>query len=104
MYEKTLSHYGKKGMKWGVRGETSRLSRLDRVASGTGSRADKTRVALTEVSTSSVKKNQGLSGAAANKAANIRIREERISLGKASVKDILARHGGDHIFDTGRKA
>jgi hypothetical protein len=100
--EDLLEHHGIKGMRWGVRRE-GRISRLERVGSGKGSTGDKLRVGLTEVSGLSRMRNNGLRGAAANKAANMRTRDARVASGHATVMDHLSRHGGDRIFDSGGK-
>lgn len=103
--DRALSHYGVKGMKWGVsRSRSKREGRLERVASGKGSKMDKLRVAATEVSSMSVAKNGGLKGAAANKVANMKAVDARLAeRGQASVGDILKRFGGDRLVDLGTK-
>lgn len=95
-----LEHHGVKGMKWGVR----RRAQIERVAAGKGSRLDRAKVSAFEVSRSSVQKHGSLSKAAGNKARNMKVRDARIAAGKASIKDVLARNGGDRLFDTGNKA
>lgn len=49
-----LMHYGKKGMKWGVR-KQRRLDRLERVASGTGSAKDNFKTGFSDVALGSPK-------------------------------------------------
>lgn len=92
-----LAHYGVKGMKWGVRSQ-KRLDRLNRVASGTASRREKTQVMLTETSEVSRIRNKGLEGAAKTRADQLKARKERIQKGEGTVRDLLALHGGDRIF------
>lgn len=93
-----LSHFGVKGMKWGKR-QQRRVDRLDRVASGASSKGDRRIVALAEVSSGNVAKNQGLRGAAADKSSRMTARKERAERGEATVKDFLNHYGGDQIFD-----
>lgn len=98
----TLEHHGTKGMKWGVRRE-GRLALNQRVATGTGSKSDQVRVALTQVSSHSVKKSGGLQPAAANKVKELEARKARIQKGEATVRDFLALHGGDRLHETSGK-
>ena len=97
-----LSHHGIKGMKWGVRRE-GRLELNRRVASGSGSKIDKLRVAATQVSADSVRRSGGLEKAAANKVKELEDRKARIERGQASVGDYLALHGGDRLHETSGK-
>lgn len=97
-----LAHYGVKGMKWGQRRRDARINTIERVASGHGSKGDKVKVALAEVSPSSVGKNGGLQGAAKVKAANMREVDRKLANGEASVKDVLNRIGGDRLRDSGK--
>lgn len=94
-----LEHFGKKGMKWGVRRQKD-LDRITRVASGHGSKLDKINVGLTRVSSANVRKQKGLQGAAKVKVRELEVRKARILKGKATVGDLLAIHGGDRIVDT----
>ncbi len=96
-----LIHYGKKGMKWGVRNE-KRLQRAVRVGSGTATR--KERVAFSQVDTSSLSviRNKSLEGAAQSRARELQGRKDRIQKGEATVKDFLALHGGDRLLITGK--
>jgi hypothetical protein len=92
-----LVHYGVKGMKWGVRkartGDlNTRASRLERVASGKGSLADKV-VSLGGSSLHNLAVQRGLKNEAARRAANYRGQIERLSTGKAKVSDILKAYG-----------
>lgn len=93
-----LTHYGVKGMKWGVRkARTGRLnvraSRLERVASGKGSFRDK---AVTVGGTSAyraVKARGSLKKEAARRAENLRGQEKRLATGKAKTMDLLKAYG-----------
>lgn len=98
--EDFLEHYGVKGMKWGVRRDR-RLSRARRVARGTASKKDKTIFALTDTSAKSIKKNDGLAGAARVRANELARRKKRINEGRATVKDLIALNGGDRLLITG---
>jgi hypothetical protein len=92
-----LIHYGKKGMRWGVR-QQYRLDRANAVAKGTASRATKARFAITETSGLSIARGGGVKGAAASKAKQLGARKERIERGDATVKDLLANYGGDRLL------
>lgn len=98
--EEVLEHHGILGMKWGVRRERN-ISTLERVSSGEGSFHDKVK-ALNKVSPGSLIRNRGLKGASANKAANLRALDARISRGEGSARDILAQRGF-HRLDFGGK-
>jgi hypothetical protein len=99
--EAFLAHYGVKGMRWGVRRE-NRIQSLERVGAGTASRGEKTRYALTEATGAAMRRNGGLAGSAANKAANMRAVDARRARGEGSVADFIKAHGGDRLVDTGR--
>lgn len=96
-----LEHFGTKGMKWGVRKER-RLDRAKRVASGNAGRADVARFIMTDTSKASVKRNKGIQGAAASRVRELEGRKARIEMGRATVKDYLALHGGDRLWITGK--
>ncbi|MBA2727660.1 MAG: hypothetical protein H0U49_05755 [Parachlamydiaceae bacterium] len=96
-----LTHFGTKGMKWGVRRE-NRLNRAKRVASGKATVGEKARFTLTETSAVSVARNKGLTGAAKSRVRELEVRKARIKTGKATARDLIALHGGDKLFITGR--
>jgi hypothetical protein len=96
-----LAHYGVKGMRWGVRRE-NRIQSLERVGAGTASKGEKARYALTEATGVGMRRNGGLAGSAANKAANMRAVDARRARGEGTVADFLKVHGGDRFVDTGR--
>ncbi len=97
--EEYLEHFGKKGMKWGVRRQR-RLDQMNRVAKGKGSRGDKVREALS-ISTSDLAKGRGLRGGVAVKAARVTARRDRIRSGKATAGDVLAHVGTTRLIDLG---
>jgi hypothetical protein len=93
-----LTHYGVKGMHWGVRkGRTGRLNvraaRDERVASGTGSLRDKAVTLAGTTTYGLVKSRGGLKKDAARRAANKRAQIERLSTGKSKVTDLLRAYG-----------
>jgi len=92
-----LQHYGVKGMKWGVRkartGDINvRATRLERVAKGKGTVADKL-VTFAGSSARNIKRSGGFRQEAARRAQNLRAQEERLATGKAKVTDILKAYG-----------
>lgn len=93
-----LTHYGVKGMKWGVKkARTGRLnvraSRLERVASDRGSVRDKV-VTIGGTSVYGAVKSQGsLKKEAARRAQNLRDQERRLAAGKTKTLDILKAYG-----------
>lgn len=94
---KELTHYGVKGMKWGVRkGRTGdlhlRAMRNERVAAGKGSLVDKA-VTLGGSSVANLVVNRGLKGEAARRAADKRGQIERLATGKAKATDIIRAYG-----------
>ena len=93
-----LEHHGIPGMKWGHRRE-NRLQLNKRVAENRGTKLDSVRVAATQVSAHSVRKNNGLANAAASKVRELETRKVRIEKGKATVGDFLMLYGGDRIND-----
>lgn len=100
---KELTHYGVKGMKWGVRkartGQlNTRASRNERVASGKGSLGDKV-VTLAGSSTARLVTSGGLKKEAARRAKNKRAEIERLATGKAKVTDILKSYGTVSALD-----
>ena len=101
LHEDEMMHYGKKGMKWGVRQRDVRINRLEKVGDGAGTLGNKVMVGLYEVSAVSVIRRGGLKGASANKAANMRAVDARIEKGEASVRDMIKRFGGDAYADMG---
>lgn len=99
--EAFLEHYGKKGMKWGIRNER-RLQRAKRVASGKGSKLDKVGFALTDTSTVSIGRHGSVKGAAKSRVRELQGRKRRMNRGTAGAKDILALLGGDRLWITGK--
>jgi hypothetical protein len=97
-----LTHYGVKGMRWGVRkartGDLNvRASRLERVASGKGSLVDKA-VTLGGSTAFNLARSRGLKNEAARRAKNYRGQIERLSTGKAKVTDILKAYGTVSVY------
>lgn len=86
-----IEHFGKKGMKWGVRNQR-RLDRARRVAKGRGSLGDEIRV-LGRQSVTSLIRGKGLQGAASRDVMKLEAARKRIKAGKASTRDYLNRHG-----------
>jgi hypothetical protein len=99
--ESFIEHFGKKGMKWGVRRQ-KRLARAQRVATGKSSKGETAAFLLTDTSRASVKRNKGVAGAAASRVRELKGRKERIQKGEAKVKDMLALYGGDRLWITGK--
>lgn len=94
-----LEHFGKKGMKWGVRKE-ARLETTRRVAEGKGSIVDKYKV-LNRNSALSVARNHGLKGAAAKQVQDMEALKSRVLAGKATTMDLLNTFGGTKIINFG---
>jgi hypothetical protein len=89
-----LTHYGAKGMKWGVRkaytdSATKVANRYDRVASGKGSALDKTRTAVS-ASPTNLARGRGLKGAAGLMRDSERAHIDRVNNGEKKVRDVLA--------------
>jgi hypothetical protein len=97
--DEILEHYGKKGMKWGVR-QQNRLDASKRVAEGTGTKEDRNLV-LANQSVISLIRNKGVTGAAAKDAARLQLQKERIESGKATAIDLLNNIGGFNLFTVG---
>lgn len=99
-----LAHYGKKGMKWGIRtvhaGKVKkRTDRLDRVASGTANRRDRVRVAA---ATSGVQKVQAArrgQSVAAMKSQDYKDHVRRLETGEAKARDLILQYGFLSILD-----
>jgi hypothetical protein len=99
-----LSHYGTKGMHWGVRkartGDVAKVTqRLDRVAKGEGSLRDKT-VAIGRTKVYKVPKlltKDGLANEASRQSEELKAHSERLSTGHATAKDILQAYGSTSI-------
>lgn len=96
-----LTHYGVKGMKWGVKkGRTGDLhvkaSRHERVAAGKGSLRDKA-VTLGGSSVYNLAA-RGLKGEAARRGRNERAQIERLATGKAKATDILKAYGTTSVY------
>jgi hypothetical protein len=87
-----LSHYGKRGMKWGVR-RRGRIERHVKVGKGKGNIIDKTRVHTT-FNPIDLAKTRSFKKSAARKGARFERRNERIATGKAKLfKDIIPTYG-----------
>ena len=92
-----LSHYGVKGMRWGVRRQR-KLDSLKRVAEGTGSLNDKIG-ALNNVSLYKLAKHKGFRKAVG---AEVKRQEEmkaRLEAGEAKASDILRMIGTTRLID-----
>lgn len=93
-----LTHYGVKGMRWGVRkartGDIAvQRTVLNRVASGDGSRRDKLNALGLSGGLIKVRKTGGLEKAAAKTSAELQAESDRLSSGKATTKDVLNAYG-----------
>lgn len=89
--ENFVEHYGRKGMRWGIRKnyadkQSNLADRLDRVASGKATAADRLLV------TPSKK-------IAARQSEKIRDQVSRIERGEATVRDMLSIYGSMNIVD-----
>lgn len=96
-----LEHFGIKGQKWGIRNQ-KRLNRAKRVAKGKASKKEVASFLLTDTSSTSVRRNKGIKGAAASRVRELQNRKDRIKKGEATVKDFLALHEGDRLVILGR--
>lgn len=94
-----LSHYGRKGMKWGVRRERD-LQSMRRVGEGKGSALDVHR-SLGRIGQTEMIKDMGLKNAAKKKADIWEKRKKRILAGKATAKDLLLHIGTTRLSDLG---
>lgn len=97
-HDLVLLHYGKKGMKWGIRKAhqikvSERAARSRRVAEGKGSKLDVARVAA-RTSGYDLVKGRGFKGAALNSAKREEQHIQRITSGRSTVRDILKESGG----------
>jgi hypothetical protein len=97
-----LVHYGVKGMKWGVRkartGQLADFARVhEKVAAGKGTLVEKHFALSTNSKTGMVRR--GLKAQSAISAKNARDEIERLSTGKAKVKDILRAYGSANVHD-----
>jgi hypothetical protein len=100
-----LQHFGKKGMKWGVRRQR-RTNALLNVAKGKGTKSEKVRAALT-VNAYDLVRGRGLKGAAKIKGEAQRASQNRIKSGNAKVRDRIRQVGGtkyQDIFPTGKSS
>lgn len=92
-----LAHFGKKGMKWGVRkGYVERQNQIGqrelRVASGQGTKIDKLATGVLQP--------KSVVGKRAIKRID---HAERIQSGQATTKDLLKLYGGANIYDLKRQ-
>ena len=91
-----LEHFGKKGMRWGVRNEV-RLERAKAVASGTANKLETVRFASTDTSSRVIKRTGSVQAAAKLRESQLQARKDRVIAGKGTAKDFLALHGGDRL-------
>lgn len=96
--ETYLEHFGKKGMKWGVR-QARRTERHVKVGKGKGNIIDKSRVHLM-ANPGSLIKTMSFKKAAAQKGARMQRRNANIQSGKAKLfKDIIPSIGSSRYGD-----
>lgn len=93
--EDVLEHYGKKGMKWGIRKEAE-LNRNMRVATGGGSRRDKFSVWATASGIERLQARKALGKGSIQNVATMRMarlqaQKTRIENGQATVRDRFER-------------
>jgi hypothetical protein len=122
-FNSEFSHYGTKGMHWGVRkartGDVAvarakikkTTTRLDRVAKGTGSKTDKA-VALANTRiyrAPALARKGGLKNEAARESARykdvsaeLKAHSDRLAKGNATAKDILRAYGQSSIVSVAR--
>jgi hypothetical protein len=89
--EDFIEHFGKKGMKWGVRNQR-RLDIARRVSKGTGSMSDSIR-SFGRQSVISLIRGKGLRGAAARDVLKLQAAKARIKTGKATTRDLINKRG-----------
>lgn len=105
--DKFLEHYGKKGMKWGVRKvyaekTQKKIDRFERVDKGTANKRDRFRsAAQTSGLEKAVAANRGQS-VAGMKAKALKEHIDRIEKGEARSIDMMAMYGSLTIVDLGR--
>lgn len=87
-----LEHYGKKGMKWGVR-QQNRLDSSRRVASGNARPGDKFAVAVYQSGASIVRSGGSLKRAAGRDVMKLEASKARIKKGEATTRDWLNKNG-----------
>lgn len=98
---KELTHYGVKGMKWGVRKARTgdlhaKASFQETIARGEGTKLQKT-VATLNTPFRKLLVEGGVREHAANKAKDYRAQERRLATGKAKVSDVLKAYGTTSI-------
>jgi len=96
--EDYLEHFGKKGMKWGVRREF-RLNATKRVATGKSTKWDKVIVTTGAIPPHRLLTQHGLQGAAKLTLKNVSARRERVLSGKHTINDILVHLGTQNLGD-----
>lgn len=107
-----LAHYGKKGMKWGVRRGSLRDraagATIDRrrgykeasyrVAKGTGSLKDKVRVGA-RMSAGELILNKGLKNSAQKRYDSLVAQEGRLKAGKETIRDKVSMYAGTSLAE-----
>ena len=97
-----LAHYGKKGMKWGVRNTAKvqkRVDRIRRVASGTASKSDRRKAALLDVAAIDLIRGKGLRTGAQKTLDRNEATKKKIVGGKRKAYDILSPLNGVTMRD-----
>lgn len=100
--EAYLEHHGVKGQKWGVRNNKrfqKQQDRIRRVASGTGSKADKLIVGSFRVPIFRLVTGKGLRGGAQKQLEAQEKRKKKIQAGHKKVEDLILRSQGVNVRD-----
>lgn len=95
-----LKHYGKKGMKWGVRRQRD-LDFMKKVGSGKATRLEKF-AALNKLSLAEIAMGKGIEGASRNKARAMEEHKRKIQSGEVGARDILTQIGTTRLVDLGK--
>jgi hypothetical protein len=96
--EDYLEHFGKKGMKWGVRRER-RLRITKRVAEGNANKFTKAVAVAYTIPPHRLLTQHGLRGAAQLTVKNVSARRERVLKGEHTINDILVHLGTQSYSD-----